>query len=189
MPNPNNPFGFRPIIRAGGSPFSVTEYGKPASDSNALFAFDLVIKVTGAVALPEAVPAINLPTIQTGYQATPGTTLLMGASLAYGAASTLTVHPVTDEVDVIYMAQCKTGTTVSTSSHVGKNANVSQTSAGSTSTRMSKLAVDGATIATTSSLDLRILRVSAISPNLEGDSAILEVTINKHQFGLQTAGV
>jgi hypothetical protein len=51
------------------------------------------------------------------------------------------------------------------------------------------MAVDSATIATTSTLDLRILKVSTISPNAEGDSAILEVLINKHQFGLQTAGV
>lgn len=189
MANPNNPFGFRPIIRLGGAPYSVTEYGKPSADSNAIFAFDLVGYATGTpLAMPEN-PSYNLPRIQTGYQLTPGTSLYVGASLSYGAASTGTVHAVTDEIDVVYLAQVKTGTSVSTSSHVHKNANVSQTTAGSTSTKMSGLTVDGATIATTSSLDLRIQKVAMISPNAEGDSAIVEVTINKHALGLQTAGV
>lgn len=188
MANSNAPFGFRPIVRQGGAPFSVTTYGKPASDTNALYMFDVVKKVSGKVALPENA-SFNLPTIQTGYQGTPGTTLWVGASMAYGAASVLTVHPVADELDIIFMAQCKTGTVIATDTHVGRNANLSTTTAGSTSTRQSGLAVDGATIATTSTLDFRIQKVSAISPNAEGDSAILEVTINKHFFGQNTAGV
>jgi hypothetical protein len=188
MANPNTPFGFRPIIRAGGSPFSVTEYGKPAGDANALFAFDLVQKVASATPLPEAGLPYNLPGVQTGYTATPGTTLWLGASLAYGAASVASVHPVTDEVDVIYLAQAKTGVAITTAAHVGKNANVSLTLPGNTLTKMSKMAVDSGTIAATATLDLRILRVSMIVPNQEGDSAILEVSINKHWAGLQTAG-
>jgi hypothetical protein len=188
MANNNNPFGFRPIIRMGGAPFSVNQYAKAAADANAIFAFDLVTKAATAVANPEQ-PMFNLPGAQTGYLATPGTTLYLGASLAYGAASVLSIHPVTDEIDVVYIAQAKTGTVISTAAHVGKNANLSQTQAGSTTTKMSKLAVDSATIATTSTLDFRILRVAMISPNAEGDSAILEVSINKHQFGQSTAGV
>lgn len=189
MANTNAPFGFRPIIRLGGAPFSITEYGKPASDANALYAFDVVKKVTGKVLLPEAALSYYLPTIQTGYQGTPGTTLWVGASLSYGAASVLTVHPVCDEVDCVFISQCKTGTTIATDTHVGRNANLSTTTAGSTTTKMSGLAIDGATINTTSSLDFRILKLSTIAPNAEGDSAILEVVINKHFFGQQTAGV
>ncbi|HWE51394.1 MAG TPA: hypothetical protein VG273_16500 [Bryobacteraceae bacterium] len=189
MSNPNNPFGFRPIIRLGGSPFSVAEYGKPVGDSNAIYAFDLVGFATGtAPSLPENTN-YKLPIIQTGYQLTPGTSLYVGATLAYGAASTATVHPVTDEPDVLYIGQLKTGTTYSTTSHAHRNANVSQTTAGSTTTKQSGLAIDGAGIATTSSLDLRIRGMYMSPPNAEGDSAILEVTINKHALGLQTAGV
>jgi len=189
MANPNAPFGFRPIARMGGSPFSLQEYGKPAADANAIYNFDLVGYATGtAISLPESTN-YKLPQIQTGYQLTPGTSLILGASIGYGAASTATVHNVADEPDVIYIAQCKTGTTISTTSHAHRNANFSTTTAGSSTTKMSGLAVDGATIATTSSLDLRIHRVAMISPNAEGDSAILEVTINKHALGLQTAGV
>lgn len=188
MANVNAPFGFRPLIRAGGAPYTVTTYAKPASDANAIFMFDIVKKVTGAVPMPENA-TYNLPTVQTGYQGTPGTTLWQGVSLNYGAASLVSVHGVIDQPDVIFLVQTKTGTVIATSSHIGKNANISTTTAGSTTTRQSGLAVDGATIATTSSLDLRISKVATISPNAEGDSAILEVTINKHELGLQTAGV
>lgn len=189
MANTNSPFGFRPISRDGGAPYSVNEYAKPATDAQAIFMFDLVDKVTGGVALPESPTGYKLPTIQSGYSGTPGTTLIVGATLAYGAASTATFHPVTDEVDVLYLAQCKTGTTIATSSHVGKNANYSTTTAGSTSTKQSGLSVDGATIATTSTLDVRIRQVAMIQPNAEGDSAILEVSINKHFFAQGAAGV
>jgi hypothetical protein len=189
MGNSNNPFGFRPIMRLGGSPYSVTEYGKPSADANAIYAFDLVGYQTGApLAMPENAN-FNLPRIQTGYQLTPGTSLFLGASLAFGAASVGSVHPVTDEPDVIYIAQADSTTPVTTSGHVHKNANVSIAVAGSTTTRQSGMQVNSSSIATTSTLDLRIQKISMLSGNAEGTNAILEVTINKHAMGLQTAGV
>ena len=191
MANTNSPFGFKPVIRSGGSPYSVTEYGKLATDAQAIFMFDLVGKAAVEVALPEA-SGYNVPGILGAYtnggNATPGTSNWVGSALNYGAASTLTTHMVTDQLDVIYLAQCKTGTTISTTSHVGKNANISLTTAGSTTTKQSGLAVDGATIAATATLDLFITRVSMIAPNAEGDSAILEVLINKHFYNPATAG-
>jgi hypothetical protein len=148
MANTNAPFGFRPFARIGGSPFSLSEYGKPAADANVIYNFDLVGYATGtAIALPEST-GYKLPQIQTGYQLTPGTSLILGASIGYGAASTATVHNVSDEPDVIYIAQLKTGTTFSTTSHAHRNANFSTTTAGSSTTKMSGLAIDGATIAT-----------------------------------------
>jgi hypothetical protein len=189
MANPNNPFGFRPIIRLGGAPYSVQEYGKPAADANAIFAFDLVGYLTGApLALPENA-SYNLPRIETGYQLTPQTSLWLGASLAYGAASVGSVHPVTDEVDVIYLVQADSTTPVTTSAHVHKNANVSLAVAGSATTKQSGMQLNTSTINTTNTLDLRINRVAMISPNAEGTNAIVEVIINKHALGQQTAGV
>jgi hypothetical protein len=187
MANSNNPFGFRPIIRAGGSPFSVTEYGKAAADANAIFVFDLVGHITGGTpfALPEN-STYNLSRIQSGSQLTPGTSLWLGASLSYGAASTGTVHPVCDELDCIFIAQCSGATSITTASHAGLNANVKLTQAGSTTTKQSGEQVDSATIAATSSLDLRITRIAMIVPNAEGANAIVEVLINKHAFGQGT---
>lgn len=187
MANPNNPFGFRPIIRMGGSAFSVQEYGKAAADANAIFCFDLVGHLTGGTpfALPEN-PSYNLSRIQSGSQLTPGTSLWLGASLTYGAASVGTVHPVCDEIDCLYIAQCSGATSITTASHAGQNANVKLTVAGSTVTKQSGEQVDSATINTTSSLDLRINRVAMIVPNLEGANAIVEVLINKHALGQAT---
>jgi hypothetical protein len=190
MPNPNAPFGFRPITRLGGLPLSLTEYAKPATDANAIFAFDLVgFKSSGT---PPALPengAFTVPVIQTGYQLTPGTSLWLGASLGYGAASTATVHPVVDAVDTVFITQCSGATVITNTSHAHKNANVSVVTAGSTTTKQSAQQVDSATIATTSSLDLRIIRVAMLGKNAETANAIVEVTINKHALGLQTAGV
>ena len=187
MANANNPFGLRPIIRAGGSPFSVTQYAKPATDPNILFNFDLVQKVAASAVLNEA-PAYTLPAIQTGYTGTPGTTLWLGSSIGFGAASVLSYHSVSDEIDCVFIAQVKTGVAVTNAAHAGKNSNVSLTLAGNPATKNSRMAVDTA-IAATAGLDLRLRQVSMISPNVEGDSAIVEVTINKHFSAQATAGV
>lgn len=187
MANPTVQFGFRPIIRQGGSPFSVTEYGKAAADTHAIYAFDLVGHLTGGTPFPMPEnAAYNLPRVQDGSQLTPGTSLWLGASLTYGAASTGSVHPVADQIDCVFIAVPGTGaTSITTAAHAGLNANVKLVT-GSTTTRMSLSGVDDSTIATTSTLDLRILKIATISPNLEGANAIVEVTINKHSFGQGT---
>lgn len=187
MANPNSPFGFRPVVRMGGSPFSVQEYGKAAADANAIYGFDLVGHLTGGTPFPMPEnPTFNLSRIQAGSQLTPGTSLWLGASLTYGAASTGTVHPVCDEIDCIFIAQCSGVTSITTASHVGKNANVNVGTAGSPTTKQSGQQVDSSTIATTSSLDLRINRIYMSTANAEGANAIVEVTINKHALGQAT---
>ena len=189
-PNPNNPFGFRPVMRTGGSPFSTTEYGKAAADTNTIFMFDMVCRSTGtAPPIPER-PDRFLAVIESGYAGTPGTSLWMGASMNYGAPSTGTPHMVTDEVDCIYIAQLKTGTLFSTTSHAQKNANISLTTPGNALTKQSGMTVDGATIGTTASEDLRIQRLAMIGNNQEGQNcSILEITINKHYFAQGSVAV
>ena len=185
MANQNNPFGFRPVIRSGGSPFSVTEYGKALADPNIIYAFDLVAHLTGGTPppLPEN-PNFTLSRIQSGTQLTPGTSLWLGASLSYGAASKATVHPVTDEVDVIYIAQ--SAGTVTNATVAGLNANVVN-NAGNALTKMSQMLVSGSAAAT-AGLDLRILRVAMISGNSEGQYGIVECLISKHANAPGSAG-
>lgn len=188
MANPGNSscFGFRPIIRLGGAPFSVTEYGKAAADANAIYAFDLVGHLTGGTPFPMPEnPNFNLSRVQDGSQLTPGTSLWLGSSLSYGAASIGTVHPVTDEIDVIYLTRCYGSTGATTATGSGLNANVKLV-AGSTTTKQSLMGLDDSGIGTSSSLDLRIQKISTISPNLEGVNALVEVTINKHALGQAT---
>lgn len=188
MANPNNPFGFRPLIKMGGGPFSVREYGKAAADANPIFAFDLVGHLTGGTPfpLPEN-PVYNLSRIQSATQLTPGTSLYLGASLSYGAASVGSVHPVADEVDTIFLTQCSGATVITSAAAAGLNANVLNTLS-VLNTKQSQMQLNSAGIATTSSLDLRIIEIAKIVPNVEGANAIVEVLINKHAFGQATAG-
>lgn len=188
MANPNYPFGFRPIVREGGGPFSLCEYGKAAADVNPIFAFDLVGHITGGTPFPLPENSVyNLSRIQSATQLTPGTSLYLGASLGYGAASVGSIHPVSDQIDVLYIAQCSGATAITSASHAGLNANVLNTLS-VLNTRMSQMQVNSAGIASTSSLDLRIKRIAMIVPNVEGANAIVEVLINKHAYGQQTAG-
>ena len=189
MPNPTALFGFRPIIRIGGSPFSLTQYGKAAADVNPIYAFDLVGHLTGGVPfpLPEN-PTYNLSRVQDGSQITPGTGPWLGASLAYGAASVGSVHPVADEIDCVFL--CRAGTTnaaMTTANCAGLNVNV-KLGAGSPLTKMSAQGADDNTFAATNTLDLRIQKISMISPNVEGPNTMLEVTINRHAMAQLSAG-
>ncbi len=188
MSNVNSPFGFQPLmVELSGAPSRTRQYGKPASDSNAIFQWDLLQKVTGGIA-NELAPAGNLvPTVQSGTQGTPGTTYWIGVAINYGKASTLTYHTVIDGPNALFRVQADS-TVIATGSHIGKNANVTN-NAGSTTTGLSAMVIAGAGIATTNTLDLRLMKVSDIVPNAEGAYAIVEVTINKHELGKGIAGV
>ena len=189
MANVNSPFGFRPVTRMGGSPFSIREYGKAAADTNPIFAFDLVGHITGGTPppIPEAPNAWTLSRIQDGTQLTPGTSLWLGASMSSGIASKATVHPVTDEVDVIYIAQVSGATAITNAAHANLNANVLNT-AGAPPKLTSNMQVNATGIAVTAGLDLRILRVAMITGNSEGPNAVVECVIGKHAFAQGSAG-
>jgi len=187
MANPNNPFGFRPVIRSGGSAFCITEYGKAAADPNPIYAFDLVAHLTGGTPppLPESPDAFTLSRIQSGSQLTPGTSLWLGASLSFGGASLATVHPVTDEIDVIYIAQVST--TATNAIAAGLNANVLN-SGGNALTKMSQMQINGGGIAATAGLDLRLIRIAMITGNSPGNNAVMECLISKHANAPGAAG-
>lgn len=187
MANVNNPFGFRPVARAGGNPFSVTQFAKPASDGTAIYVNDIVMKAAVSLADPAGTP-VTIPGITSGANGTPGTTLWLGPSLNYGAASTGTVHTVADENDLIMIAQVDATTSITSATHAGLNGNILLT-AGSATTKQSAHTINHSTLATTSTLDFRIIAVSTQQPNLEGVYAIVEVVCNKHQYGFGTVGI
>lgn len=192
MANINAPFGFRPLMTClSGAPPALRQYGKPASDANAIFINDLVKKVASSTPDPVGALAVPMPNVQTAYQGTPGTTLWVGASLDFGAASKATPHYVVDEVSALYAAQCANvgPTSITVAAHVGKNANISIAVAGSSLSKQSGLQVDDSTIAATATLDVKILGVFNVSPNAEGNFAIVEVMINKHLYAQGAAGV
>jgi hypothetical protein len=183
--NQNAPFGFRPTIRFGGSPFSVRTYGKASTDTQAIFRFDICQRVATGVPLAEAT-GFDVPTVTSAYNTGAGAVgvgFWIGASLPYGAASTATMHQITDEPDVVYLTQSTGATVVSWTaapSQIGINCNIDITTAGSTTTFFSGMGALTSGAATTPGMDLRIEAVAMISPNVVGADCVLEVRINRH---------
>lgn len=186
MANPNNLFGFRPLNRDSGAPFFTRLFGKAATDNKAIFMNDLVLKTATSIPSPTAGPP--LPGITSGQNGTPGTSLWLGTSINFGAASQATSHYVVDSLDTTFIAQVDGSLAVTNAAHAGKNANV-VLGTGNAATKQSTMGVANGSIAVTAGLDLRVLRVCAISPNAEGANAIVEVTILKSASAQGSAGV
>lgn len=70
---------------------------------------------------------------------------------------------------------------------IGKNADVTASTTGSTTTGVSNMTLDSSTIATTAALNLKIVDVWSAPSNALGDYAVVVVKINEHLYG--SAGV
>ncbi len=186
MANPTTAFGFKPVGTLNGSPYSVRRYAKTASVATAIFPGDIVHKEAAGNVDPEGV-AQNIPSV-TVVGGTPGTTLIVGAALNYGAASTLTTHAVADDYNTIFIGRCSSTTVISVASHVGKNAN-HVVAAGDATTKQSRYAVDSTTIAVTADLDMRLLGISNVIGNEAGANAIVEVVFLKSILAQGAAGI
>lgn len=187
MANTLNLFGFKPINRQSGGPIFTRQYGKASSDNKAIFMNDFVIKAATSVADPTTLGSPS-PGISSAQNATPGTTLYIGSSVNYGAASTATTHYVVDDIDAVFIAQIDGTASITAAADAGKNADL-KSGTGNATTKQSTMGLDNTTIATTAAEDFRILRISNISPNAEGANAIVEVICLKHENGQGTAGV
>lgn len=187
MANNNWPHGFRPLMMdTAGAPVGVHEYGKPSSDTNAIYTWDLLRKIASSQTVEgELIPR---PSVQTYATGTPGTTLILGSSLNAGAASKATWHSVIDDPYAVFEAQLDGAGSPTVAADAGKNANVNNT-AQSKGTTLSAMQVNLSTVATTANLDLRILDFSRNISNAEGANAIVEVLILKHQYAQGSAGV
>lgn len=192
MANLNNPFGFRPLMAdLSGAPSRIGEYGKAAADTtHAIFLWDLVTKAATSIASPTGFPATPVSGIKSFSEATPGTTLILGASLNYGKISTLTYHYVVDSPAAIFAAMVGNDepTALTVAVYVGLNANV-KANALTSVFGQSAMYIDDTTLATTATFDVKIIKLLDVPPNIEGAYAIAEVIINKHQFGQGTLGV
>ena len=174
MPNVNYPHGLNSLGRtlAGGLP-TVESFQKAASFCTALFIGDAIARAADG-------------TINTTI--TPGTTLYSGVNLNWGAASTLTDHLVVTSPDALFEAQDNDASTGTLAADVGLNANLVLT-AGDSLTLLSKHQVNQSTLATTSTLDVKILRKYDIPNNDYGPNARLEIIFNKHRMHPAVAGV
>ena len=172
MPNQDNPHGFRPLGRSlTGGPCQVQSYTKDASAS-AIFRQDLVKREADSFIAPGA---------------TAGTDIYSGVSLNYAPSGSISEHLCITSPDALFEAQGDNDTALD-EADMGLNANATF-AAGSTSTGVSAAEIDASTKATTSTLDLRMLRRLAVPDNEYGTFARIEIVINKHRDVPGVAGV
>ena len=192
MANADTPSGFRPVMHRNGAPYTgaFRVYSVAAAYGTALMIGDLVI-------LAGTSQTINGRVLSDVERcATGGVTLgpIVGVqpdtqdSLRYRAASTLRLVYVADDPDLIFEIQEGSSGTALTANDAGLNADFVVAS-GSTVTGLSGTQINNATEATTNTLDLHLVGPVARDDNAIGYSCKWLVTLNRHQFANQVAGI
>jgi hypothetical protein len=186
MANVNAPFGLKWIgnLNSGLLSGEVNEYVIPASDSNNYFLYQPV-KSTGT-GTSDGIPTVTAAAagdtmrgVIVGFKFDP-----TDLNNVYGVASTLRTVYVADAPFARFLVQSN-GTGVATD--LGANADISTSVSGSTVSGISGVQLDEATI-TTSSAQLRVLRVRQVTNNALGANVVYEVMINEHELKT-TSGV
>lgn len=193
MANTDNAFGLKPVQHRNGAPYNgaFRLYSTSATaDATAIYIGDPVI-------LSGTSQTINGKIYSDVDQAATGdvmTGVVIGVmpvtqdSLRYRAASTQRLLMVADDPDLIFEIQEVTGGTALTANDAGLNANF-VVAAGSTVTGLSGVELNNATEAVTNTLDLHIVGPVAREDNAIGEHCKWLVTINRHQFANQIAGI
>lgn len=201
MANPNKPSGLSPVMTLSGSPWTGKGniYCIPQADTNAYYPGDLV-------ALAGSADANGVPTITIGTAGAAAVGVYMGggglqAGGPYVDPSNLdsgTIIPATktkayyvevvDDPNIIFEIQeIGTGTQF-TAAEVGLNANIIA-AAPATGVKVSATMLDNTTEATTSTLNLKLLRLAPRPyENAFGAFAKWWVLINNHSFRTGVTG-
>lgn len=195
MPNPDAPFGFRPMRYRSGAPYNgaVNPYyigtgdgtalflGDPvrfAADSNAAFEGDGRHQPGSLPVCTRATAAATNPTVGVVC----GVEWLHRDSLIYRPASTEAIIYVADDPELVFWVQDDGGGTPA-STNVGLNADIVYTHAGDVAYGRSRTEINGATWATGQTLQTHIIGVARLPNNSPAeDFCIWEVTLNTHQF-------
>jgi hypothetical protein len=174
MANRDNPHGLAPLMRTeSGAPPSVREYTKDADGATAIFIGDVVARDADSFINPGG---------------TPGTTTFQGVALNYRPGYTLTKHLVMDSPDALFEAQDDADTDGFAEADMGLNCNL-VFNAGSAYSHISGHELDEATINTTNSLDVHLLRKLDAIDNAYGAHVRVEIVFNKHRLNPGIAGV
>ena len=181
MPNVNNPYGFLPIGRTseGGILRLHRDMVKAAGYAPAMYPGDIVHRVADG-------------TIESN-SFTPGTTLVSGVNISYGAGSTLTRHDVVISASALYEAQDDgAGAVGIVAADLGLNANavVGAPSGAAVTARKSAHQIGVASKAITGTLDMHLLEHVADPTNdTAAPNARVIVIFNKHRMAPATVGV
>lgn len=201
MPNPNAPFGLRPVKHLDGSPWNgkVNMYFVPASNTTAIFVGDPVRSAGSAGTAGTVVNGIDVEGMPTITVAGAGDTLrgvVVGflpnpanPEQLHRPASQARIALVCDQPDVVFEIQENgTGSSALVANDIGENANIAY-AAGSTITGRSAVTLNSSTHGTETTKQLRILGLSK-RPGMELGTGygVFEVMINLHELK-STAGV
>lgn len=182
-------YGLQPLYQFNGGPTTLRLYGKPSSDANPIYMFDLTQKVLSSVPNPEGGNPVG--SCRGANLGTAGTGLWLGPSMNYGAASTASIHYVADDPNQIFLVQSDKSTAATIATIVGRNANMavsggSNAQLGPKGNLLSGMVLHDSTIATTSGLDVRILGWLNRGDNPDNAAyPLLEVQIVLHQYDQQ----
>ena len=192
MANTDNPAGATPVRHRNGAPYngSFNTYAAPVGDGTALFIGDFV-KLAGTGEI------VNGRVLQDVIRAATGDVIVgvvIGVkpvtqeSTVYRAASTLREVYIADNPELVFEIQEGSTGTALTVNDVGLNVDF-VVAAGSTVTGNSGTMINNATEATTNTLDLHLMTPVARDDNAIGYSCKWLVTINRHQYSNQVAGI
>lgn len=192
MANTDNAFGLKPVQHRNGAPYNgaFRLYSTVTTDATAIYIGDPVI-------LSGTSQTINGKIYSDVDQAATGdviTGVVIGVqpvtqdSLRYRAASTQRLLMVADDPSLLFEIQEVSGGTALTANDAGLNANF-VVAAGSTVTGLSGVELNNATEATTNTLDVHIVGPVQREDNAIGEHCKWLVTINRHQFANQIAGI
>lgn len=190
MANVDTPFGFRPVRLRSGAPYNgaVRPYCILAGDSTAVFPGDPVVKAGSANTtailghLPGTLPTVVRATAGATNQITGIVVAVQpetAESTAHRVASTLRVVYVADDPELMFEVQDDGGSTPS-ANHVGLNANVIFTHAGSAAFARSGAEINGATFAADATFQFTLQGLVPREGNEIEDYAKWLVTINLH---------
>lgn len=192
MANPDIVRGFVPVSNAYGGAYTggARVYTTPVGDGTAVFVGDPV-KIAGTSQV------VNGQTYTDVIQGAVGNVLVgivIGVlaettnSLPYRAASTVRRLLVVDDPNVLFEIQEVSGGTALTANDIGFNAPF-VVGSGSTVTGYSGVELNNVGEATTNTLDVKIIGLSARENNAVGENAKWLVRLNNHLYVNQTAGV
>ena len=208
MANIDAPKGFVPVRHMNGSAWNgqLQMFLIPSSDGTAVFVGDIVKTAGSSGAAGTVVNGIDVEGMQTVALATAGTTgqdivgVVRGflpdftdLTKKHRAASTARIALVVTDPTVVYEVQEDADTTPIAAASVGLNVAYT-TTAGNSTTGVSKMEIDSTTVATTATLPLKVLGLAKRPDNAFNtggagtDKAKFEVVFNTGLFMPNTAG-
>jgi len=191
MANVNKPFGLRPMgnLSATGAQ---KQYGYQIADnqSGAIYLGDLVTNYDGYIFKFVAATHSSAVGVFNGCTYVDPTTGKQRWSNYYPGSVDITTGiiqaDVIDDPSQLFLIQSTSSTAID-QTKIGFNAPISTSTSGSTTTGLSNMTIDSASVAKTSTLALKVVGLYNQSGNDFGAYEILVVKINTHQYG--SAGV